>query len=225
MAAVYPTAVKSFSYRQDFTQIVNAADVNVAYDEITATQNILGTKPNTDVIDGATVTFPSVRANISDTRLGTTNPSCHARIFNYFVQPGGDNPGSRFWPDFSDTAWDTHGMWQGGDSLICPRSGIYSFNLYTEWQLESEPYDFEQTPFERSGYVQMGLQFYKSGRFITGQNHQVIQGVQYAPRLSASTSWQWVKGTPLNVNLLQTAYTVPKSVCVYLNVTYERALA
>lgn len=224
MAAVYPTAVKSFSYRQDFTQIVNAADVNVAYDEITAIQNTLGTKPNTDTIDGTTKTFSTVRANISDARLGTTKPSCHARVFNFLVQAAGDNPGTRYWPNFTDVAWDTHNMWQGGDSLICPRSGIYSFNLYTEWQLASDPYDFEQTPFQRSGYVQMGLQFYKSGRFITGQNHQVVQGAQYAPRLSASTSWEWTQGTPLSVNLLQTAYTVPKSVCVYLNVTYERAL-
>src|SRR5690242_17823700 len=128
MAAVYPTAIKSFSYRQDFTEIVNAADVNVAYDEIAAIQNTLGTKPNTDTLDNKTVTFASVKQNIASARRGDQNPSCMARIFNYMVQPGGDNPGTRFFPNFSDVLWDTHHMWQGGDSLICPRSGIYSFN-------------------------------------------------------------------------------------------------
>lgn len=225
MAAVYPTAIKSFSYRQDFTQIVNAADVNVAYDEITAVQNVLGTKPNSDSPDGTVINFSSVKENIASARRGDQNPSCFARVVNFLVAKGGDNPGSRTFPNFTDTVWDTHGMWKGGDSLICPRSGIYSFNLYTEWQKNSDPYDFEQTPFQRSNYVQMGLQFYKSGRFITGQNHQVVQGAQYAPRLAASTSWQWTKGVPLNVNLLQTIFDAPMLVNVYLNVTYERSLA
>ena len=52
MAAVYPTAVKSFKSRQNYTMIVDAGDVNQAYDEITALQTVLGAMPHQDTIDG-----------------------------------------------------------------------------------------------------------------------------------------------------------------------------
>jgi hypothetical protein len=43
MAALYPTTVKSWTYRVDNTDKVVASDVNSAYDEITSIENQLGT--------------------------------------------------------------------------------------------------------------------------------------------------------------------------------------
>lgn len=232
MAAVYPTAVKSFSYRQDFTQLVNAADVNVAYDEITAIQNTLGTNPNQDSfinnaapIGNEYYSWPSVKANIASARRGTTNPSGFFRVFNTAVPfQGDDGAHVPIRPNFSDAPWDTHGIWPGGNALICPRDGIYSFEVYTEWQVQTDPYDFEQTPFDRSGYVQLGLQFYGSGRFLTGYNVPTVQGVRYAPRASCAATWEWTKGTPVQLNLAQTAKLGGMHCCVYVYINYHRAL-
>lgn len=227
MAAVYPTAIKNFAYRQDFTQLVDAADVNVAYDEITALQNTLGTNPQSDTIDGKTYTWASVKSNISAARKGVANPSGFFRVFDYSVPYHANNgatPG--LFPPFSDAPWDTHGMWSmGSDSLVSPRDGIYNFSFYTEWQRQSEPYDFWQLPFERNGYAQVGLQFYKSGRYLTGYNHGTVTGAQYAIRGSASANWEWPKGTPMSVALSQTfQVSRPANVCIYLFVTYLRAM-
>lgn len=230
MAAVYPTAVKNFSYRQDFTQLVNAADVNVAYDEITAVQRTLGTNPTQDTFNNRFTSdefysWTTVRDSIASARRGLTDPICFARIFNAFVPYQGDdgaNPGTT--PNFSDTVWDTHHMWPGGSSLVSPRDGVYTFEVYSEWQLESDPYDFEQSPFDTSGYVQLGLQFRNSGRYATGYNHATVQGTRYAPRGSCAATREWPEGTPINVDLMQRTKFGGMYCNVYLYVTYQRAL-
>lgn len=225
MAAVYPTAIKKFAYRQDFTQLVNAADVNVAYDEIAALQTTLGTLPGSDNLgDGSSVSFPTVKANISDARKGGQLPTVFARVFNLqvpFNPNNGAAPGLQ--PNFTDTVWDSHNMWQGGNQLICPRDGIYNFSLYSEWQLQTDPYDFEQPPFDISGYVQIGLQLYGGGRYVTGYNHQVVQGAQYAVRGSASADWAWYKGQTMKLSVHQRAHFNSTPVCIYLQATYLRS--
>ena len=47
MAAQYPASVKTFTNKVDNTDTVIASDVNLAYDEITALENTLGTTPAT----------------------------------------------------------------------------------------------------------------------------------------------------------------------------------
>lgn len=226
MVAIYPTAVKSFSYRQDFTEIVEAADVNVAYDEIGAVQTVLGTYPNTDNIDGVTQTWPTVKASIQASKRGVTKPICYVHAVNNMVPYSFNNAEhgpSGINATFSYATWDTHGMWQGGSVLKCPRTGWYDFAVYTEWQLESEPFDFEQPPFERSGYVQLGLQVDGGGRYVTGYNFPVLQGQQFAPRESASQGFPWFKDSPLTVSLTQNVRASGPLPCnVYLSVTYVR---
>lgn len=43
MSAVYPSAIKTFNRRRDLLDIIQAVDINQAYDEITALQTVLGT--------------------------------------------------------------------------------------------------------------------------------------------------------------------------------------
>ena len=45
MAASYPSAIKSFTQQVDLSDVIDAADVNEAYDEIEAIQTELGTDP------------------------------------------------------------------------------------------------------------------------------------------------------------------------------------
>jgi hypothetical protein len=45
MAALYPAGTQTFNYRTDLTDYVMANDVNVAYAEIAAVENTLGSNP------------------------------------------------------------------------------------------------------------------------------------------------------------------------------------
>jgi hypothetical protein len=227
MVAIYPTSIKSFAYRQDYTELVEAADVNVAYDEINAVENTLGVLPNSDTLDNAVVTWPSVKANISAARSGVTNPICKVRAVDIPVPYSFNNgTGSGTIPNYSYATWDTHGMWQGGGILKCPRTGWYSVSLYTEWQFAAQPYDFEQPTFEHSGYAQVGVQIpaISGGLYITGYNYSVQQGAQFAIRESAAIETPWFQGQNLNIDLFQTYRSSTTAPCnVYLSVSYLRA--
>lgn len=226
MVAIYPTAIKQFSYRQDFTEIVEAADVNVSYDEIGAVQATLGAMPQSDLIDGSTVTWPSVKASISAARRGVTHPICYVHAVNNMVPFSYNN--ANLGPQgidatFSYATWDTHNMWQGGSTLLCPRTGWYQFSVYTEWQLESDPFDFEQPPFERAGYIQVGMQINGAGRYVTGFNYLVQQGAQFAIREGASQGFPWFQGNTVTVDLVQNVRSSSPMPCnVYVSMTYLR---
>ena len=76
MPASYPTSVKSFIAQVDLTSIVDAVDVNDAYDEITAIQTTLGTSPATSGTWGAssfsssTTSWTTVKERIQNIENG-----------------------------------------------------------------------------------------------------------------------------------------------------------
>jgi hypothetical protein len=222
MVAIYPTALKSFAYRQDFTELVEAADINVAYDEIGAVESTLGVLPNSDTLDGSTVTWPTVKANISAARNGVTKPICKLRTVDTLVPYGGPS-GTGIYAAFNSAIWDTHGMWQGGSTIICPRTGWYNFQFYAEWQYAAFPFDNSVPQYEHSGYASVGLQQLPNSLYITGSNHFVSQGAQFAIRSSGSISAPWFKGTSLSAQLAQTVRSSSSQPCnLYLSITYER---
>jgi hypothetical protein len=73
--AVYPSGVKSFQNKTDFTDIILAEHINAIQDEVTATQAIVGVSPNVSggyvgTFDDATVTFSTLSARIANIEKG-----------------------------------------------------------------------------------------------------------------------------------------------------------
>ncbi|CAB4123884.1 hypothetical protein UFOVP45_48 [uncultured Caudovirales phage] len=57
MTARYPNSAVLFNYRHDVTDLVQAADVNILYDEVTAATTVLGLNPQASANWGTTVTL------------------------------------------------------------------------------------------------------------------------------------------------------------------------
>jgi hypothetical protein len=75
MSAVYPTSVKTFIPKVDNVSPVIAADVNLAYLEISAIETTLGVTPTTvsswsGTLDQSTTVWPSVAARIANIEKG-----------------------------------------------------------------------------------------------------------------------------------------------------------
>ena len=77
MAALYPAGTQTFNYRTDLTDYVMANDVNVAYAEIAAIENTLGSNPQ--ISTGYSGTFSTsitdwstVAARIQNLEYGTS---------------------------------------------------------------------------------------------------------------------------------------------------------
>lgn len=223
MAAVYPTSIRNFFYKQDFVQIVDASDVNTAYDEINAVQNTLGVMPNTDTIDGSVVNFTTVKNNIADARLGTTKPICKLHAADNQV-PNGLPNGTGIYATFTSQDIDTHNMWVGGGTLICPRTGWYDVQFYVEWQWAEFPFDNSIPPYDLSGYASVGIQTPPDTLYKTGHNAYVQAGQHFAIRGSGATSIPWVKGQSMVAQLAQTIRNGNQPCNLYLSVTYVRNL-
>jgi hypothetical protein len=90
--ANYPNSVKNFDTKQDLTDIVYAADVNVVYDEVTAIESNLGTliKSRDDnwgvgTFSTSSTSWTSLKARITNIENGVFT------IFNNYVSTdGGD---------------------------------------------------------------------------------------------------------------------------------------
>lgn len=197
MAAVYPTAVKTFSNRQNYTNIVDAGDVNQAYDEITSIQTVLGTSPNTDTVDGKVISFPTVKANISDVRRGLNTPVCIVKAANMKVPWA-----KEYFPAFTSRQVDTHNMWRGGPDLVCPRSGYYTVSAYIRWYKDGVPTANDATPFDHSGKLQLALSTGTGdGSIFSGETHYYPKGWQDLTRSSTSLTMYWQKGTSIRIAL------------------------
>src|SRR5882757_3681128 len=85
MVAVYPSAIKNFSYRQDYTELVDAADINVTYDEIRALQTTVGVNPNKEIIDSKTYAWTDISSRISSVRQGLSNPFVSVSAHNFQI--------------------------------------------------------------------------------------------------------------------------------------------
>jgi hypothetical protein len=75
MPAVYPSGVKSFQSKTDFTDIILAEHVNAIQEEITAIEASVGVSPNVSggyvgAFDDTTVTFATVSARIANIEKG-----------------------------------------------------------------------------------------------------------------------------------------------------------
>lgn len=190
MVAIYPTGIKNFTYKTDFTDIVNAGDVNAAYDEIRALETTLGALPNTDTIDGTVNTWSNVSSRITAVRKGVSKPYCNVVINN-------DLASFQSLPSFTGKTWDTHGMWSGGSTLVCPRTGVYTFSYTIQWY---NPNVFPPA-FTQGGFV-------KSSMTVVGQTHPFMGVTGYYPagwtvgiEQTASITLPWFKDSAIFLTL------------------------
>jgi hypothetical protein len=217
MVAVYPNAIKTFAYRQDYTELVDAADVNVTYDEIGAVQTTLGVLPNTDVIDGAVNTWSTVSTRISAVREGVSNPFCNVQAHNISVPYG-----IQYTPSFTSKTMDSHNMWNGSTQLVCPRSGVYSFEAYVRWHPDNLPNDNQQPVFDHNGELFIAINSTNVTGNLANQGGFFPIGWQKSTHQSTSMTLPWVKGDAVTVILYQDCLSAPIVATVYLSVTYHR---
>jgi len=218
MTAVYPNALKTFAYRQDYTELVEAADVNVGYDEIGATQKTLGVLPNTDTIDGAVDTWSTVSNRITAVREGVSNPYCNVSAHNITI-PYETNTQVQW----TNKSWDTHGIWQGGTQLICPRDGVYTFDIYIRWHADNLPHDNQQPVFNRGGQLKIALTPTNTPTDITNQGGYFPQGWQKANHQAASMTLPWAKGNAITMSVDQQCLTTGITATALCSITYHRA--
>jgi hypothetical protein len=217
MVAIYPAAIKKFNYRTDFTNIVDAADVNVLYDEVTALENTLGPNPMWDTIDGKVNKWSSVSNRITAVRQGVSKPYVNAHLHNVVVPYNQSKT-----MNWSAVTWDTHGMFTGGPNLTCPRTGVYRFDIYIRWHADNLPADNQQPAFDRSGAL--GIKALQAG-----QNWEIVdtigffpQGWQRSNHQAASLTFPWTKGVSVNMQAYQNCLTTGITATAFMSITYER---
>lgn len=220
MVAVYPSAIKNFVYRQDYTDLVEAADVNVSYDEIRALQNTLGTNPHQETIDGSLKKYSSVSSRVSAVRRGLENPYVGVAAHDIHVPFNSD-----YIPAWTSKVMDTHGMWNGSSNLTCKRDGIYHFDFYIRWHKDSVVTANLLPTFDRSGKLQLEAQFTGSSAFLTCQTDWFPQGFQDFARQSCSITFPWYKGNTLYLRAYQSVYKAGTlTATVYATIAYLRDL-
>lgn len=218
MVAVYPSAIKKFAYRQDFTELVEAADVNVSYDEITALQTTLGVKPNQEVVDGTNYSWTDVSSRIASVRQGLANPFVSVAAHNFEIAYAVDD---------APVTWitrtmDTNHMWNGGPTIVCPRSGVYTFEIFMRWRPDNLPHDNEQPIFNRNGELKIGLTPIGSAPYMVAESDFYPIGWQKASYQAASFTAPWSKGNGVRMYVRQDCYTSPLVGSAFCSVTYHR---
>lgn len=217
MVAVYPAGIKKFAYRTDFTNIVDAADVNVLYDEVTAVENILGPQPSWDNIDGVVNKWSTVSNRIAAVRQGVSKPYAHVEAHNVNIPFNNNSPFT-----WNYKTWDTHKMWNGGVSLVCPRTGVYTFDIYIRWHADNLPGDSQQPAFDRSGAL--GIKC-----LPVGANYELVDHIGYFPQgwqrsnhQAASITLPWTKGVAVEMVAYQNVLTTGLTVTAEMSITYHR---
>lgn len=198
MAAVYPTAVKGFKSRQNYTMIVDAGDVNQAYDEVTAIQTVLGAMPHQDTLDGQLKTWPSVKSSIASARRGLTDPICRVTATNFRVPYADD-----IFPVFTSKQVDTHGMWQGGNTIVSQRTGWYHIGGYIRWHKDGDNTAASTQKFDTSGKLQVSISSSDNPNSLTGQSSYFPKGWQDLTRGSCYTFLYMPKGYAIRLNIWQ----------------------
>lgn len=217
MVAVYPSAIKSFAYRQDYTELVEAADVNTAYDEIRAIQTTLGANPNKETIDGTTYSWNTVSDRISSIRTGLSKPYVSVANHNFAIPYQ-----TRQTVSFTTRTFDTNHIWAGGSTLVCPRSGVYTFDIYMRWHSDAFPSDNQQIPFNRGGELYIELTPVGGTANIVNQGGYFPQGWQHATHQSASITALWSKGTAVEMHAYQNCMTTGLFGTATCAITYHR---
>jgi hypothetical protein len=217
MSAVYPNAIKVFSPRVDYTELVDAADVNVSYTEINAIQQTLGVLPNTDTIDGKLNTWSTVGNRISAVNKGVSKPFCNVYASNFSVPYAeGINP------SFTNKGWDTHGMWTGDTQLVCPRSGVYSFDAYIRWHPDNLSADNQQPVFNRNGELLLAVRTVNVTGDLVDQGGFFPIGWQRSTHQAASITLPWFQGNAVELFVYQSCLTSPIVSTAFLSITYHR---
>jgi hypothetical protein len=220
MVAVYPSAIKTFTYREDYTELVEAADVNVSYDEIRAVQTTLGVSPQTETIDNSLKTYTNVSSRISAVRRGLENPYVGVVANNMSVAYNTDKI-----PSWNAKIADTHGMWNGGTNITCQRDGIYHFDFYIRWHRDNIVTANLLPTFDRNGKLQVEAQFTGTNSFITCQTDYAPVGFQDFIRQSCSITLPWRKGNSVYVRAYQSVYHAGNLIATaFATVTYQRDL-
>lgn len=202
MAAVYPTAVKSFNQRANYTMIVDAGDVNQAYDEVTALQRTLGTMPQSDTIDGQVKTWPTVKDRITAVRRGVSTPMVRVTATDFKV------PYNKIIrPNFTSKQVDTHGAWTSGNTITCPRTGWYTITAYARWHKDDAMTISAIPAFDRSGKVEVGFAPPNQIGLSGGQGTYYPTGWRDFNRDTASAFMYWTKGTGMQLQILQKVQT------------------
>jgi hypothetical protein len=85
--AVYPSGVKSFENKSDFTDLILAEHINTLQDEVAAIQATIGITPNVSggyvgTFDDTTTTFSTLAARISNIEKGIKT-DVHNQYFKY----------------------------------------------------------------------------------------------------------------------------------------------
>lgn len=217
MVAVYPAAIKNFAYRQDFTDLVEAADVNVLYDESRAIQTTLGVNPQQETIDNTLTKYSTVSSRISAVRRGTTVPYVGASAHDIHIPFNSTTNVS-----WNSKLFDTHNM-LSGTNLVCPRSGIYHFNFYIRWHKDSVTTANLLPTFDRNGKLQIEAQMSGSSAFLTCQTDWFPEGFKDFARQSASMIYPWYKGNSVKAMAYQSCYKGSFLIAtVYANIAYIR---
>jgi hypothetical protein len=217
MVAVYPSAIKTFSYRQDYTELVQAADVNVTYDELRAVQSTLGVNPQNDTIDNVVNKWSSVSARIGAVRAGVSKPFVNVSANNTSI------PYNELYNiQWKSKTWDTHGIWDGSQNLVCPRDGVYTFSIYIRWHSDNHPDDNQQTPFNRNGKLEIYLSPVNGSANFVNQAGAFPLGWQKATHQSASITLPWAKGQALTMQAYQDCLTSSIVSSAFCSIVYHR---
>lgn len=220
MVAVYPSATKKFAYRQDFTNIVDAADVNVLYDEVTAVENVLGTNPNWDNIDGKVNKWSTVGARISAVREGVSNPYVNVQSHNFVVPFQVSQTFQTI--TWTSKTWDTHSMWTGGPYVTCPRTGVYTFDCYIRWHSDALSADNQQTPYNRSGKLSTIIRVANGSADLVHDDRFYPAGWQAGTHMSSSITLPWTKGQQAYMVCAQSTLTTGITATANMCITYHR---
>lgn len=218
MVAVYPSAIKTFAYRQDFTELVEAADVNVAYEEIRALQTTLGVNPNKEIIDGKQYSWTDVNSRIASVRTGLANPFVSVAAHNFEIAYAAEDAAV----SWTNRTMDTNHMWGGGSAVTCPRSGVYNFEIFMRWRQDNLPHDNQQPVFNRNGELKIGLTAVGSAPYLVAESGFYPIGWQKATYQSASITAPWTKGTGVKMYVRQDCYTTNLIGTAFCAITYLR---
>jgi hypothetical protein len=146
VTASYPTIVRKFTPRVDGTEFVMAADVNGAYDEITAVESTLGANPQVyHPASGAPVSYSTVGSRLDQVQQNLDTQTNRINILSNDAKTGWQLPvasiaatGTQIAPtgnyenvlpsDWHALRWnavavDTNGVYAPGNTLTIPWAG------------------------------------------------------------------------------------------------------
>jgi len=153
MSASYPKAIKTFTTKHDFTDDVNAVDVNDLQDEVKAMQSVLGIMPLTQMNKDPAQTIPwtTVAGRLDALEAGLTKP-VFSTWNNDKVQVV-KNVVKFVTLDAPSAANDPLGWYNGTTGFRINRTGWYHINGYTLWRANAST-GLRRTSLYTSGVLQ-----------------------------------------------------------------------